>query len=75
MAEKETEAIKRVRMLLRVSSDQQLEADGDLSRMKIGALTGRNTLREVSVVTKILFRKGMLYRKLIKMPKTKSMIY
>ncbi len=30
MAEKETEAIKRVRMLLRVSSDQQLEADGDL---------------------------------------------
>lgn len=31
MIKKETEAIKRARMLLRVSSDQQLEADGDLN--------------------------------------------
>lgn len=30
MVKKETEAAKRARMLLRVSSDQQLEADGDL---------------------------------------------
>lgn len=30
MVKKETEAIKRVRILLRVSSHQQLEADGDL---------------------------------------------
>ncbi len=30
MVKKETEAIKRARMLLRVSSEQQLDADGDL---------------------------------------------
>lgn len=57
--------IKRVRVLLRVSSDQQLEADGDLGvQRKIVSeyiakhqdwqLDSRNILKEVTVDIKIL---------------------
>ena len=55
--------MKRIRMLLRVSSDQQLEADGDLSiqrkilmeyiqNKKIGFWMEKNISKEVKVHTK-----------------------
>ena len=67
MVKKEAEAIKRVRILLRVSSSQQLEADGDLME--------KNTLKAVSADIKIRLRTGGFCRKPIKTQKIRNMTY
>lgn len=73
-------------MLLRVSSNQQLEADGDLSVQRQlvleyieNVLTGswmkKNISKEVTVDTKIRLRTEMFYRMHCRMPEIKNMTF
>ena len=84
MVKKETKAIKRVRTLLRVSSHQQLEADGDLKlqRQIVSDYVDQHEDWESDgkeyfglVPIKILPRTELLCKKLIKTQRTKNTTY
>ena len=78
--------MKKVRMLLRVSSNQQLEADGDLSvqrelvkdyvkKHNDWELDSKEYFEEVTADIKILSQTEMYFKKPYKTQKEKNMIF